>query len=167
MLRFTAILMATLLIVAPARSDEDDPDVSPAARVQVPQTTDLTREGALSRKRRLPIMLVFSADYCHYCRLLEEEFLKPMLISGDYDDKVIIRVVDISGLDEIRDFNGALVSADTFATGQGVFVTPTVKFLDDRGRDLVPKMVGITTIDFYGWYLDEAIESSLARLRAG
>ena len=57
--------------------------------VAVPDAADLAGTGALSRARQLPIMLVFSADDCPYCRLLEEEFLKPMLISGEYDDKVI------------------------------------------------------------------------------
>lgn len=136
------------------------------ADVNVPVVRDLQADAKLSRSGKLPILLVFSADYCPYCQILEEEFIRPMLISGDYEGKVIIRVLKLDGVDVLRDFNGDTVSAEDFATRHDVRLTPTLKFFDDRGRELAPKMVGLTTVDFYGGYLDEAIDASLAKLRA-
>jgi len=137
-----------------------------AADVNVPVARDLQADARLSQSGKLPILLVFSADYCPYCQILEEEFIRPMLISGDYEGKVIIRVLKLDGGDTLRDFDGNTVSAEEFANRHDVRLTPTLKFFDGRGRQLAPKMVGLTTVDFYGGYLDEAIDASLAKLRA-
>jgi len=138
-----------------------------AAEVRVPLARDLQADAKLSRSGRLPILLVFSADYCPYCQILEEEFIRPMLISGDYEDRVIIRVLKLDSEDLLRDFNGDTVSAGEFADRHGIRLTPTLKFFDGQGRELVPEMVGLYTVDFYGGYLDETIDASLAKLRTG
>ena len=44
----------------------------------------------------VPVVL-FSASHCGYCTIIKEEFLKPMLLSGDYVDKVLIRKLVIDG----------------------------------------------------------------------
>ena len=33
------------------------------------------------------------------------------------------------------------------------------------GQQLAAEMVGVTTLDYYGWYLDRRIEQALDRLR--
>ena len=63
------------------------------APVQVVRTTDLASDAQAARERNLPILMMFSMDGCGYCELVEQDFLRPMLISGDYRDKVIIRMV--------------------------------------------------------------------------
>jgi hypothetical protein len=40
-----------------------------------------------------------------------------------------------------------------------------VVFLNHQGKELAERLIGITTRDFYGGFLDEAIEESLHRLR--
>gem|GEM_PF-2112845 len=134
--------------------------------VEVTASTSLYADAQLSRKHNLPIMLIFRADSCAYCVLLEEEIVKPMIRSKEYVDKVIIRTVSIDSSDPIRDFNNESVDVDDFADDNGIFVTPTIKFFDDKGKELAPRMIGINTIDFYGWYLDQAIDNSLAMLRS-
>ena len=61
------------------------------AEVRVPVAHDLQQDGRQAQSRQLPIMLTFSADDCSYCELLEEDFLQPMLLSGEYGDRAIIR----------------------------------------------------------------------------
>ena len=55
---------------------------------------------------------------------------------------------------------------DTFAANQAVVLTPTLKFYDAQGREIVEEIEGFTNHDFYGYYLDERIDQALARLRA-
>lgn len=133
--------------------------------VQVPQLKDLAADGELAARTRRPILVMFGASHCGYCSIVEEEFLKPMLISGEYDDKVIIRMIDIDGFDSVRDFQGREIDAADFASRENVYVTPTLKFYDSEGREMAPRMVGVTTVDFYGGYLDDSIDQSLARIR--
>ncbi len=133
--------------------------------VKVQEIKDFTRVAGDSDAKRLPILLMFSADYCSYCERLEEEFLKPMLRSGDYDDKVLIRKFKIDGFGTVRDFDGRQISVDAFTARYNVHVTPTVVFLDGSGAQLAPKRVGLSTPDFYGGYLDQSIDTALDVLR--
>lgn len=38
-------------------------------------------------------------------------------------------------------------------------------FLDPQGRELTDRMVGINTLEFYGGYLDQNIDTALSRVR--
>lgn len=134
--------------------------------VEIPEVADLSREAALSKEKKLPILLMFAAEYCHYCQQVEEDFLKPMLLSGDYDDKVIIRRLHIDQLGDLRDFDGNVVAIPEFTARYGISVTPTLLFLDHQGRQLTDRIVGIGTPDFFGGYLDAAIDASLDQLRS-
>lgn len=136
------------------------------ASVQVPLTRDLAGEAQLAAQRGLPILLVFSADHCPYCELLEREILKPMLRSGDYADKVLIRKVMLDGAGTLRDFQGRSVDAGNFATQQDVFVTPTMLFVDPQGRELAPRLVGINTVEMFAGLVDAAIDQARSKLNA-
>lgn len=156
----TLVILMSALSITPAHAGEATP-------VHIKATTDLQATARLSQTRHLPLMLVFSAVACTYCRLLDEDFIKPMLISGDYTHKVLIRQVMIDAGGTVRDFNGTSIPIGTLVRRYKVFVTPTVIFVDARGRPLAHRLVGITNVDFYGGDLDDAINESLAHLRAG
>jgi len=105
-------------------------------------------------------MLAFRSDGCTYCRHFEEEYLKPMRQSGDYDKRIIIRQFTLETEDDIYDFQGKKVSADTFATRYKVSITPTVVFLDANGGEVAEPLVGYSNPDFYGAYLESAIDTA-------
>lgn len=138
-----------------------------AATLHVPQSNDLADIAQVAKAKKLPVLLVFSAQHCAYCELLEAEILKPMLISGDYNDKVLINKVMLDGVDDIRDFNGEWVNASILAQRYNVYVTPTMLFLDSNGRELEERLLGINTIEMFGGLVDNAIDISLDKLRKG
>ncbi len=127
---------------------------------------DLSQDARLSEERRLPVMLLFSADYCGFCTRLSEEFLVPMQRSGEYRDRVLIREIRIDNYATLRDFEGQPTMPEDLAYRYDISVTPTILFLDHRGRELTQRMVGLGTVDFFGLYLDAAIASARARLHA-
>lgn len=139
---------------------------SPLAEVEVPVAYDLQQLGAQARDLRLPILLSFSALECSYCDLLEEEFLKPMLLSGEYTDKIIIRKLVLDNGSRIGDFEGLQIDATRLSDRYRIFVTPTILFVDSAGRELAERMVGINTPELYGGYLDNCIETALLGIRA-
>jgi len=135
------------------------------AGTAVPVTDNLYVDATQAGRDSLPIMLVFTGIVCSYCDLLEEEFIKPMLLSGDYTDKVIIRKLVIDNGSRVTDFSGQRVAAAELADAYGVFVTPTILFINPAGYQLAERMVGINTIELFGGYLDQCIDAALVRLR--
>lgn len=115
--------------------------------------------------RRIPIMLVVTQDYCGYCDLLKEEIIQPMLISGDYDNKVLIREIKLDSERKIKDFSGRLRRQGDITEDYSVWVTPTILFLGDQGQTLAEPMLGVNSLDYYGYYVDQAIDQSLSKLR--
>lgn len=154
-LTWLGILLLTAVIV--------QAEVLPYVKVREP--TDLQAVGQEARQRQLPILIMFSREGCPYCDVVREEFLKPMLRSGDYIDRVIILEIHSDGYTPLRDFNGQMISADALAHRYRAGFAPTVVFLNHQGKELAERLIGITTRDFYGGFLDEAIEASLQHLR--
>lgn len=136
------------------------------AEVEIPLATDLQADGRAAREARLPILLTFSAISCDYCRQLEDEFLRPMLISGEYTDRVMIRRLLLDNGSRVTDFSGKRIAATELSDRYRVFVTPTILFLDGAGTQLAERMVGINTPEMYGGYLDQCIDTALYSLRA-
>jgi thioredoxin-related protein len=135
------------------------------AEVGIPLATDLQADGRKAREARLPLLLAFSSITCDYCRQLDVEFLRPMLISGDYTDKILIRRLLLDNGSRVIDFSGERVATTQLAERYRVFVTPTILFLDGDGRELAERMVGINTPEMYGGYLDICIDTALYSLR--
>lgn len=134
--------------------------------VEIPTLRNLQTDGELSQQKQLPIVVLFSASHCGYCSIIKEEFLRPMLLSGDYTNKAMIRVIEIDSSDDLMDLNGQAISPEDFANRYDIYLTPTLAFFDAQGNELAPRMVGVTTVDYYGGYLDDAIDASRQRLHA-
>ena len=135
------------------------------AQVDIPLAWDLRQDGQTARDRQLPIMLVFGAISCPHCDELEEEFIRPMLLSGEYTDRILIRKLVVDNGSGVTDFTGQRLAVGDFAHRYGVFVTRTILFVDHAGRQLAERMVGINTIEMYGGYLDQCIDTALIHIR--
>lgn len=135
------------------------------ADVTVPFATDLQQLRSQALSQELPILLTFTSVICSYCELLEQDFLQPMLLSGEYRDKVMIRKLELGPGASVTDFNGRKIMASELSSRYRVFVTPTLLFIDGNGKELAERMVGINTPELYGGYLDDCIETALLRIR--
>lgn len=135
-----------------------------AAASNVPEVENLQQDGRHSAERGLPILVAFTASNCTFCVKLEQDFLEPMLKSGDYADRVIIRTLTIDRPQMIRDFDGGEELPRTIAARYGVALTPTVLLLGPDGEELTDRMIGLTTPDYYGAYLDQAIATARKKL---
>lgn len=131
----------------------------------IPQATDLEVVALQSNRNKIPIMIMYAAETCEYCERLEQDLLAPMHISGQYNNRVIIRKVMIDSIQSIKDFSGKSVDAEDFAFKRGVQVTPTLQFVDADGNQLAPEMVGYNTPELYASYIENAIESSARAIK--
>jgi thioredoxin-related protein len=149
-----AVVAAVLLSATCGGSEQRD----------VPLAVELHREGRKAEQACIPLLLEFAADECEYCTLLEEEILKPTLLNREYDRRVLMRKLVVDRFHKLRDFDGSPVSASELASRYKVFVTPTLLFVDSHGLELAERMVGVMTLEFYGGYLDQALEASRSKL---
>ena len=152
------------LFTLPVLADEDDM-AEDGPHTQLTEVSDLQALGRIVYEAGVPILLMFASEDCHFCERLEAEVLGPMTLAGDDPRRVLLRKVMLETPDSLRDFQGREISADELARRKGVGMVPTLYLLDGNGRELVPKIVGYTSPDFYPAYLDQAIDVARARLR--
>lgn len=131
----------------------------------VPLAQDLQQTSRQAEQYCAPVLLEFAAEYCEYCVLLEEEILDPTLLDRDYDRRVLMRKVMIDGNHRLRDFTGKTTDEGSMAAHYKVWVTPTVLFVDSSGVEIAKRLVGVSSVDYYGGYLDAALNASRRHLQ--
>ena len=136
-----------------------------AGGVQIQVVKDLAELSSESRQRKLPILLVFSADHCVFCRRLERDYLKPMLRSGDYENKILIRMLKVDDFSTITDFNGKKIDVENLPNRYGGYTTPTMVFLNSEGKEIAPKLIGIGTEGFFAGEIDDSIDIAVDHTR--
>ncbi len=139
---------------------------SHATRPELIKIKDLRETARLAQSRQLPILIMFGTDECPFCELLKEDFLIPMIISGDYTDKIILREAHIGyGGAQIIDFSGKKITIGEFSARYGVTLYPTTIFIDSKGQVLTEKIIGITTPSLFGGTLDDRIDEAFMFVR--
>jgi len=138
---------------------------SPAHAAGLPVVKDFTVEAKDARKRQVPILVLFMSESCSYCETVLEEFLLPMQRDPEYADKVILRQIESSSRDELIDFDGKVTTYRKFSGRHKVSGVPNVMLFDSNGQ-MLTFIEGLLTVDFYYGFLADAIEESLAKIRA-
>ena len=133
---------------------------------EIPLVDDLSALGRTARRRRLPIVLLVSRSDCPYCALLKDEVLNPMVKSREYDDRALLGELMLDSEEPLRGFQGEYELRDDMASRLDADLTPTLLFLAPDGSELAPRILGVNTLEFFGFYVDRAIESARARLGA-
>lgn len=108
------------------------------------------------------IVLMISQPGCSYCVKVKEDYLKPLVQT---DGAPPVRVINLSTAHQFIGFDGAPTSAEQLTGVLNAQFTPTLLFFDALGHQLHEPIIGLTTPDFYGYYLDTAIELSRQRLK--
>ena len=112
------------------------------------------------------LLLMFHAEHCPYCARMEKEILTPMVISGEYDDRIFIRKLQIDEARNIKDFEGKTVEPSDVSDKYNARLAPTLVFLNYKGEEKAKKMVGINTVELFGAYLDAEIDKLMQNLQA-
>jgi thioredoxin-related protein len=144
----------------------DDDDEAALPYVEIQYATDFSQLATIARSQDKIIMLEVSASYCEYCDLLEEEFIKPMLRNDDYNTDVLIRKIDMDSYYQISDFSGDAMTPYEFTRRLKVNLTPTLLFFDANGNEVSQRILGINSLELYGGYIDEALNSGLLKIKS-
>ena len=126
---------------------------------------NLLADAQRAAKEGIPILVAVTREECGFCEQLKREILIPMKRSGDYEDKVIMRELNVDWQAKVTDFDGKRLSTTEFAERYDSLFTPTVLVLGPGGREAAKRLVGINTVEMYGFYLDAQIESAIQQIR--
>lgn len=160
---YLPVLIALSLLIACSRfvlADDYDDSVS-LPHVELKAVKDLSVLAAKAARDEQVIMLEVTASYCSYCTLLEEEIIKPMLRSGDYKKTVLIRQLEMDSYYPLKDFDGSETTPAELASKYKVKLTPTLLFLDANGNEVAERILGVYSLDFFGFYVDQALVKGL------
>ena len=129
---------------------------------------DLRPLTAQIRKRRVPLLVLFSTPGCPFCLEVRRSYLAPRVAEQAKlpSPTLLIREVDITSRAPLIDLRGRRTTQAEFASGLTVRVVPVVALFDDRAQRLGDPLVGIDRAGFYETYLSRAIEAAERRLRS-
>lgn len=140
--------------------------MNPSVPGHIPQATDLRSDAQDVRRKGIPILLYVTRPDCPYCARLEKEVLRPIIRSGDYEGRMIIREVDWASTKPLYDFQGRKIHADELVSSYSVVVTPTLIFVSATGEMLADPLVGYNGSEFYEYYLNRTLVRATAHLKA-
>lgn len=157
-----AVLLAVMAFSQPMAETyeyEDDPVES----TLIQTVFDLSALGKQAAETRRIIILSFSTEWCEYCEALDQQVLEPMILSGDFAGRALLRKIVVDDVSSIRDFDGRVKSVAQFALERKVALYPSLLFVDGRGNELAQRIVGITVLEFAADNISKALQQSLRK----
>jgi thioredoxin-related protein len=135
-------------------------DVLAAPQSEIPAAKSLLDDIATALKIPSPLVVFVSLDNCPFCKIAKNNYLLPLM----NEQAVPMVQVNFRHASPVVDWQGRTMSQDQLIRTWGVKVAPTVLFLGKDGRELAPRLVGGSTSDFYGSYLDERLRVAQANI---
>ena len=140
--------------------------IGPTQAGAVRIASDLQQDASTSRQADLPILLIYTAKYCHYCDEVMAGVFNPIAADPAYRERLVLREVRIDSNRSLVGFKGNVTSHRSFATDRGITIIPTLEFLDSAGLQVSGPLVGVSIPDYYSAYVDSGIEQAIQNLRA-
>jgi thioredoxin-related protein len=104
-------------------------------------------------KRGNPLVVLVSLDGCPFCKTVRNNYLIPLR----QQERLSVLQIDMQSAVVIMDLDGTTLTHDDLVRRWNVKIAPTVLFLGPRGVEVVPRLVGVASPDFYGAYLDQRL----------
>jgi thioredoxin-related protein len=133
-------------------------DDSARAAQPVPHTRDLRADARAAAQNGQPLLLFITLEGCPFCARVRESYLGPMSRDADQNQRALIRELPIEAT--VPDFEGKPRLGREIAADMKISMYPTVVLVDATGKLLAAPLVGFTSPDFYGAYLDERIDTA-------
>ena len=125
----------------------------------------LAQLAAEARSKRVPVLIAFMQESCPYCAVARRDYLQPLQTDPKWQQRVLIREIDVDRSTPLRDFTGAATTHRAFARSLDARRVPTLIFFDADGNRVGPPIIGLLLEDFYRLYIEQGIEAGLARMR--
>lgn len=131
---------------------------------ELPMARDFAADGAHATTQAAPIVVLFTAPYCRFCIAVKAEYFRHLESDSRFADRILVREVIINSAEALEDFAGSTTTHQRFADDHQVFLVPTVRIFDGGGLEITEPLVGVVSMDFYGWYLNQRIDDAIRAL---
>lgn len=128
---------------------------------ELPTSKSLQNDIAAALKTSKPLVVLVSLDHCPFCKIARENYLLPLMREQD----LAVVQVNMGDVTTIFDPQGRRTTQSELIKSWQIAAAPTILFLGKNGQEIAPRMVGGSTSDFYGAYLQERIEQSIKALK--
>ena len=126
--------------------------------------TDLSADVAAAASAGMPLLVLYSLPGCPHCESLRQQHLRALSVESPA--RALVRQVDLGGAHHLIDFAGRKNTHAGFARAQEIKFAPVVVIYGAAGARLVPPLVGVMLADFYSAYLDDALATASAAIKA-
>lgn len=119
-----------------------------------------------SARERVVVVALFSLPGCPFCEAVRRDQLRHLA-----REQASLRVVeyDLTDRSPFAPAGRSAAAAESpaaLAAALGIRLAPTVVFLAPDGSELAERLIGYSSPDFYGAYLEQRLEQARARLGA-
>jgi thioredoxin-related protein len=133
----------------------------------IPAVDNLARTSQSSVQAGVPTLVFVSREACPYCRTLRDEILLPMQRADKFENRALLVEVSLDRVEPLTGFDGKPTTGQAFGDMYQAQITPTLLFLDAQGQEISPRIIGISNLELYGYYLQQSIDTALGAIRAG
>jgi thioredoxin-related protein len=128
---------------------------------------NLARVAQSSQQQGVPTVVFVSREACPYCRTLRDEILLPMQRANRFENRAMLVEVSLDRVEPLTGFDDEPTTAQAFGDLYQAQITPTLLFLDPQGKEVSRRIVGISNLELYGYYLQQSIDTALEAIRSG
>jgi thioredoxin-related protein len=128
----------------------------------LPTSKSLQNDIAAALKSSKPLVVLVSLDNCPFCKIARENYLIPLMV----EQSINVVQVNFNHQTPIDDAQGKPTTHAQLIRTWDINAAPAVLFLGKNGKEVATRLVGGSTSDFYGAYLEERIYQAIKVLQA-
>ena len=126
----------------------------------LPTSSDLRASLEQALARNEPLIVLATLQGCPFCKVARENYLVSELKAG----RAVTQIHFLSR-DPVRDWQGNEVTHGQLVKQLQIEAAPTLLFYGRNAVEVAPRLVGGSTSDFYGAYLDERVAQARAAVK--
>ncbi len=158
-------LFSLVLLKAEAKSGQPSAEGAHSDLVKQKELRNLYALAKKAEQKNLPIMLTFVAEWCDFCHILGSEVLDPMALGGLYEGKYMyMRYVSIDDHEPIPGIDNKPINKDKWSDKYDAELTPTMIFIDSKGNQVAPAIVGIANIELYTTLIHKSLNIAYKKM---
>jgi thioredoxin-related protein len=154
---FASALILACALCAPSRAQTPQ---------HLPEPVDLRQSAERAAADGRVLLVLFAESGCQWCERVKREYLLPMQRNAEVQKKAQFFQIDVDASTPLLDFAGRSTTQSALARHYGIRIMPTVLMLGPKGESLAEPLIGFSSSDFYGAYLDERIDKASMTLQA-
>ena len=137
------------------------PGTARALTSALPASASLAEELSAALQISHPLLVMVSLAGCPYCKIVRQNYLAPL--RSETGQPMV--QIDMGSAAAIRNFQGALTTQGAQVGAWNVNVAPTLLFFGKGGRESAARLVGFSSPDFYGAYLEQRLRDATGATR--